>query len=372
MPGVAKVLAVIGRRTATTDQALSPANRARRRVLDRLGPLGRALRKARAPSAAVAPHAVAPPARTPGEHEIIERLDRVGAEVVASRTELAAIHRRARSTQALVARIYEREQDWPGKLETVRRSPDYEAPYGPEPLVSVPIPTYNRAELLCERALASLRRQTYENWEAVVVGDCCTDDTEERIRAIGDPRIRFENLPFRGPYPLDPAELWKMAGVFASNRAAELASGAWLASLDDDDEWEDDHLEVLLAHAQSTHAEVAYGQWKQRDSSNGRLIDRTFGVWPVTDEQFAFQCSIMHIGLRALPFDPDARLFGEPGDQNRSRRLWDAGVRFAFLERPVSTIWFTPRFDEAAKRAAWLVDNVGYEDEDAARPEPPA
>jgi hypothetical protein len=299
-------------------------------------------------------------------------LDRVGAEVVAARAELTALQRRTRATQELVARSHEREQDWPGKLEAVRQSPGYEASYGPEPLVSATVPTYNRAEILCDRALASLRRQTYENWEAIVVGDACTDDTEERVRAIGDPRIRFENLPFRGPYPTDPEELWKIAGVFPSNRAAELATGAWLARLDDDDEWDDDHLEVLLAQAQRTHAEVAYGQWRQRDSSNGRLIDRTFGVWPVTEEQFAFQCSIVHIGLRALPFDPNGHLSGEPGDWNRARRLWDAGVRFSFVERPVSTIWFTPRFGVAAGRVAWLIDNVGYEDEDAARREPPA
>lgn len=332
------------------------------RAMSLTGALARALRRTPTPGPEVAP-----PARTPGEHEIIERLDRVGAEVVAARAELDALHRRTRVTQELVARQYERAQDWPGKLEAIRQSAGYEAPYEPEPLITATIPTYNRAGLLCERALASLRRQTYENWEAVVVGDACTDDTEECVRAIGDPRIRFENLPFRGPYPEDPEERWKMAGVFAANRCAELASGAWLAALDDDDEWDDDHLEQLLAHAQSTHAEIAYGQWRQRDSGNGRLIDHTFGTWPLTDEQFAFPCSIIHSGLRALPFDPDARLSGEPGDRNRVRRLWDAGVRFAFLERPVSTVWFTPRFDEAAGRVAWLIDKVGYEDEDASR-----
>ena len=47
--------------------------------------------------------------------------------------------------------------------------------------MTVRIATWNRAELLVERALASLRAQGYERWEAIVVGDACTDDTADRI-----------------------------------------------------------------------------------------------------------------------------------------------------------------------------------------------
>ena len=351
---------MIGRHTATGDEALSPVIRARKRALDRLGPLGRALRKARARTRSAA---IAPPASAPAAPEFLERLDRMGAQVAETRAKVAALERRARDTQALVTRTYEKAQDWPAKVEALRKAADYEAPYEPEPLVSAVIPTYNRAEILCDRALASLRRQTYENWEAVVVGDCCTDDTEERIRAIADPRIRFENLPFRGPYPENPDEQWRMAGVYASNRAAELARGTWIAPLDDDDEWDDDHLEVLLAHAQSTHAEVAYAKWRIGDARNGRVVNRTRGMFPVTDTHFAFQCAVVHSGLRAVPFDPNAHLAGEPGDLNRARRLWDAGVRFAFLDRPVSTIWFTPRVEGATEWIDSLVENDGYVDE---------
>ena len=113
----------------------------------------------------------------------------------------------------------------------------------------------------------------------------------------------------------------------------------------------------------ATHAEVAYAKWRIRDARNGRVLNRTFGIWPVSDGHFAFQCAIVHIGLRAVPFDPNAHLAGEPGDLNRARRMWDAGVRFAFLDRPVSSLWYTPRLDDAATWMEWLVENEGYVDE---------
>ena len=153
-----------------------------------------------------------------------------------------------------------------------------------------------------------------------------------------------------------------MAGVYGSNRAAEIARGEWIARLDDDDEWDDDHLEVLLAHARETHAEVAYAKWRIRDARNQRLLGGSFGMWPVTDGHFAFQAAIVHIGLRAVPFDPNTHLAGEPGDLNRARRLWDAGVRFAFLDRPVSTIWHSPRSEEAVAWLDGLAESQGYVD----------
>ena len=50
-----------------------------------------------------------------------------------------------------------------------------------DPLVSVYVPTYNRADLLMERAVGSILAQTYRNFELIVVGDHCTDDTAERL-----------------------------------------------------------------------------------------------------------------------------------------------------------------------------------------------
>ena len=56
------------------------------------------------------------------------------------------------------------------------------------PLVSVVIPTYNHAHFL-GRALQSVIDQTYTNWEAIVIDNHSTDNTDEVMTRFADPRI---------------------------------------------------------------------------------------------------------------------------------------------------------------------------------------
>ena len=52
------------------------------------------------------------------------------------------------------------------------------------PLITVCIPTYNRGPILIERAVKSVLSQTYQNFELMIVGDHCTDDTQELVSKI--------------------------------------------------------------------------------------------------------------------------------------------------------------------------------------------
>ena len=92
------------------------------------------------------------------------------------------------------------------------------------PLVTVYIPTFNRVELL-KRAVESVRQQTYQNLEIIIVDDCSTDGTHEYLKDISnkDSRIRFFLKE-------------KNSGACVSrNIAIENAKGEYITGLDDDD-----------------------------------------------------------------------------------------------------------------------------------------
>src|SRR5690606_24951720 len=93
------------------------------------------------------------------------------------------------------------------------------------PLVSVVMATYNRSNIIVY-AIESLRANTLQDWELIVVGDCCTDDTETVVSAFGDQRIRFINLPENCGEQSGP-----------NNFGVGLARGKYLAFLNHDDMW---------------------------------------------------------------------------------------------------------------------------------------
>ena len=61
------------------------------------------------------------------------------------------------------------------------------------PRVSVLIATYNYSSVL-HYAVASVLRQSFRDFELIVAGDCCTDDSEAVVQSFGDARVRWLNL----------------------------------------------------------------------------------------------------------------------------------------------------------------------------------
>jgi glycosyltransferase involved in cell wall biosynthesis len=222
-------------------------------------------------------------------------------------------------------------------------------PHHARPLISIITPTWNRAELLTTRTLPSLIRQTYPRWEAVVVGDACTDDTATRIASLGDRRIRFENLRKRGVYPENPLHRWMVAGSVPANRALELARGEWLGYLDDDDVLVEDHLEALLQFAKSSSAEFVFGAGEFQRSPEEWL---RIGALPPTPGNVMHSSILYRSYLRFLKYDLKAWRVSIGADAHLWSRMYRFGVRFAYLDQVVCRAPLRPGERLAGQRAA--------------------
>lgn len=118
------------------------------------------------------------------------------------------------------------------------------APFAsPDDLVSIITPAY-RAAAFIEATIASVRNQSFPDWELIIADDCSPDDTRAVVSANAavDARIRLLELPRNG----GPA--------LARNAALEAASGRWIAFLDSDDLWLPDKLERQLHFHRSSGA----------------------------------------------------------------------------------------------------------------------
>lgn len=113
---------------------------------------------------------------------------------------------------------------------------------------SVLLPTHNRAGLL-RLAIASVLAQTEADFELLIAGDGCTDNTGDVVGEFRDPRIRWFDLP-KAPH----------FGYANRNLALRQAKGEYIAYVTDDDLIFPDHLSLLAATLEKSRAEWVYGR----------------------------------------------------------------------------------------------------------------
>jgi glycosyltransferase involved in cell wall biosynthesis len=114
------------------------------------------------------------------------------------------------------------------------------------PVVSVVISTFNWSSVL-RYAITSVLAQSFEDFELIVVGDCCTDDSEAVVKSFDDPRIRWHNLAEHAGGQFGP-----------NNQGVALARGRYIAYLGHDDLWHRDHLAVLVAAIEAHKADLVF------------------------------------------------------------------------------------------------------------------
>jgi O-antigen biosynthesis protein len=198
-------------------------------------------------------------------------------------------------------------------------------------MISVIIPTYNRADMLMSRALPSAMEQTHEDWEILIIGDGTDQATVHAVNEIGDPRVRFWNLA-HDIYPDDFSQAWGLHGLTALNFGLDWARGEWISVLNDDDAFTLDHHEVLLAEAEKSGADFVYGM--SDTYKNGYATGQMYGAFPPGDGSVT-QGSYLYRRSLEYRYRRDCHTRGRNGDADMWIRMRDAGVSFSFLPRVV-------------------------------------
>ncbi len=139
---------------------------------------------------------------------------------------------------------------------------------GDPPLVSVIVPTFNAARFIAATVDSALR-QTLADLEVMVVDDGSSDDTVERVKRIGDGRIRLFEHAHRGA----PAVM---------NAGIRAARGRYIGFLDHDDLWLPVKLERHVEYLERDRALAVTFSWTGLIDEHDRPINVHPAHWPGT------------------------------------------------------------------------------------------
>lgn len=116
------------------------------------------------------------------------------------------------------------------------------------------MPSYNTANYIAE-SIASVRRQTYTNWELIIVDDCSSDNTDAVVAGFDDPRIRYLKNEVNS------------GAAVSRNRALREAKGKWIAFLDSDDLWMPEKLEHQIGFMEKNGYRFSYTDYQEISES---------------------------------------------------------------------------------------------------------
>ncbi len=197
-----------------------------------------------------------------------------------------------------------------------------------KPLVSVIIPTYNRASLII-RAIKSVLCQTFTDFELIVVDDGSTDNTVSLIR-------KFD-------YPIRIIQHQRNYGVSqARNSGLDASKGTFVAFLDSDDEWLSEKLSMqinAMFKQPDPYNCLCYCKRVKKNSKfttigpNRGLHPSEHFLWyilgPGDGAQQPSSLLLAKSVAREIRFDTTVVC----EDKDFCLRLWSRGIRFIFVDK---------------------------------------
>jgi len=158
-------------------------------------------------------------------------------------------------------------------IATVRSSGGHAALLRDRPLVSIILPTRDRATLL-PTAVQSIKAQTYDHWELLIVDDGSSDATPAVIAGfLGDPRIRTLRMAGNGV-------------AAARNAAMAEAKGQFFAYLDSDNSWRPEFLEIALSYLLERNLDLVYSALETNDGWRTRYVGAAFDYTALSRRNF--------------------------------------------------------------------------------------
>ena len=212
-----------------------------------------------------------------------------------------------------------------------------------DPRVTILLPTHNRADVL-GWAIRSVLWQTEGDFELLIVGDGCTDNTADVVAGFSDPRIRWLDLP-KAPF----------SGYANRNIALRQARGRTIAYAQHDDILFPDHVEKLVAALDAAAADWAYSRplWV---TPNGDLLPFAVNLTS-TDERKRFLNQASHIPSCCVVHTRSAleRVGYWPEDMPRYAD-WVCWRRI--LTSGIGAVGFCPQPTALHFRAIWKTDEI--------------
>lgn len=125
-------------------------------------------------------------------------------------------------------------------------------------LVSIITPTYNCAKFI-GKTIESVLKQTYTDWEMIIVDDASKDNTEEIVNKYNDKRIKYIKLKEN------------CGADVARNTAIEEAKGKYMAFLDSDDLWQAEKLKKQIQFMEQNNYNITATDYEQIDEEGNKL-----------------------------------------------------------------------------------------------------
>jgi glycosyltransferase involved in cell wall biosynthesis len=228
------------------------------------------------------------------------------------------------------------------------------------PRVTVIIATYNWAPVL-PYSIGSVLDQTFTDFELLVVGDGCTDESGDVVAAVDDERVSWHNLAVNAGHQSAP-----------NNEGIHQARGSVIAYLGHDDLWLPHHLETLVAAIESG-ATIAHAT-SLRPEVDGSLRVVPINDWSWTPGRWVAPTAMVHdrdlatdAGEWRMPhqtgkLDPEADLLERMANIGGSPRWVHRLTCVKFSAASRRDVYKTRPFHEQAE---WLERIRGAEDPEA-------